>query len=303
MTARALSAVFALLTLAAPAQPAPLPKPEPAFTTTEDVVYGRRVGLALILDVLTPKNPNGLGVFVFVSAEFRSGRDLLALFRPAMTPFLDRGYTVFAVMHGSQPTFTVPQIVEDAHRAVRFIRHNAKKYGIDPEKLGAAGGSAGRHLALMVGCAGGPGNPGAKDPVDRESSKVAAVACFFPPTDFLALENAPNKDVAAAFDFREFDPKSGTCERVTGERRRQIGREISPITHATKDSAPALIVHGDKDKLVPVEQSKAMVAKLKERGAACELKVKQGREHFGLWIISEVPTLVDWLDKHLLTKK
>ena len=79
------------------------------------------------------------------------------------TPFLDRGYTVFAVMHGSQPKYTVPEIVDDVHRAVRYVKHNAKKYGIDPDKLGATGGSAGGHLSLMMGRAGDPGGAGAAD--------------------------------------------------------------------------------------------------------------------------------------------
>jgi hypothetical protein len=71
------------------------------------------------------------------------------------------------------------------HRAVRFVRANADRYGVDPDKLGIAGGSAGGHLSLMQGTAPRPGKPDAADPVERESSKVAAVACLFPPTDFL----------------------------------------------------------------------------------------------------------------------
>src|SRR5262249_55220286 len=158
----------ALLAVAAPALAQPPrtgPKPGPDYTRTEDVVYGRRDGLALTLDVFTPETPNGAGVVVFVSAEYRSGRGLLDRFGPAIVPRVGRGYTVFAVVHGSQPRYTVPDIVEDAHRAVRFVRHSARRYGVDPERLGAGGGSAGGHLALMVGCAGRPGDPGAKDPV------------------------------------------------------------------------------------------------------------------------------------------
>jgi acetyl esterase/lipase len=99
--------------------------------------------------------------------------------------FTDRGYTVFQVVHGSQPKFTIPEVLDDMHRAVRFIRTNAKKYNIDPDKLGIAGGSAGGHLSLMQGCAPKDGNPKPADPVERQPSRVAAVACFFPPTDFL----------------------------------------------------------------------------------------------------------------------
>ena len=77
---------------------------------------------------------------------------------------MDRGYTVFAVVHGSQPKFTIPEVLDDMHRAVRFIRHNAKKYGIDPDRLGITGGSAGGHLSLMQGTAGKAGNPKSPGP-------------------------------------------------------------------------------------------------------------------------------------------
>jgi acetyl esterase/lipase len=278
--------------------------PNPPYTVTEDVVYGRRDGLALTMDVIVPKKSNGRGVILFVSAEYRSGRDLMALVHPlASEPFLERGYTVFAAMHGSQPKYTVPEIVEDAHRAVRFVRYSAKKYGIDPDKLGATGGSAGGHLALMVGCAGRPGNPGAKDLVERERSGVQAVSCFFPPTDFLALEDKATGAFAALFDIREFDPKTGRYERVSVERRREVGRAVSPLTHAGKGSAPVFVVHGDQDPVVPIEQSKALVAKLTACGVACELSVKKDKRHFWVGIEKDVTALADWFDKHLAPEK
>jgi acetyl esterase/lipase len=215
---------------------------------------------------------------------------------------LCRGYVVFAAMHGSQPKYTVPEAIEDVHRAVRFVRANAKTYGVDPNRLGIAGGSAGGHLALMMGCAGRAGNPTATDLVEKEPSNVAAVACFFPPTDFPALEGKCPKDVVAAFDFREFDSSSGTFAPVSAQRRFQIGVEASPVTHVTKRAAPTLIVHGDRDTLVPIEQSKTLIAKLKACGVYCELVVKAGKGHYWLGMEKDLPTLADWFDKHLLGK-
>lgn len=271
---------------------------------TEDVIYGRRDGLALTMDVFTPAGKsNGAGVIICVSAKFRSGRELLEMFQSAATPFLDRGYMVFAVMHSSQPKYTVPDAIEDVHRSVRYIRANAKKYGIDPNKLGIAGASAGGHLSLMMGCAGKAGDPEASDPIDRESSKVAAVACFFPPTDFVVLEGQCTKEFAACFDFREMDPTSGKFVTVSAERRQQIGIDVSPITHAAKNAAPTLIIHGDQDKLVPIEQSKSMIAKLTDCGVDCKLVVKTGKGHGWFGIEKDLPTLADWFDKHLLDKK
>jgi len=99
--------------------------------------------------------------------------------------FTDRGQTVFEVVHGTQPKFTIPEIVQDIQRSVRFIRTHAAEYGVDPNRLGISGASSGGHLSLMTAALGKDGSPDAKDPVDRASSRIQAVACFFPPTDFL----------------------------------------------------------------------------------------------------------------------
>src|SRR5262249_47509030 len=158
---------------------------------------------------------------------------------------------VFAVTHGSQPRFTVPEIAKDVHRAVRFVRHNARQYGIDPDRIGIMGASSGGQLALLIATTGGPGDPEADDPADRESSRVQAAAVFFPPTDFLNF-GEPGREVptsrppfAGAFDFREYSQEQGRLLPVTdAEERRDIVRRISPAQHVTGDSAPALLVHG-----------------------------------------------------------
>ena len=154
----------------------------------------------------------------------------------------------------------------------------------------------------MMGCAGGPGNPKAKDPVDRESSRASAVACFFPPSDFPTLDKNPPKnykDIAPAFDIREFDPATGLLERITPKRRQEIARDISPINHVAKGAAPTLIIHGDKDEVIPISQSEAMIAKLKGSGVDCKLLVKEGKPHFALWVVNEFPVLADWFDTRL----
>src|SRR5262245_49608073 len=117
----------------------------PTVTRKEDVIYGRKYGTALTLDVFTPSKPNGRGVIWVVSGGWFSDH---AGVRPqAVQEFTRRGYTVFAVVHGSQPKFTIPEVLEDMHRAVRFIRYHAKEYGVDPERLGVEGASAGGHLS------------------------------------------------------------------------------------------------------------------------------------------------------------
>jgi acetyl esterase/lipase len=280
---------------------------ESAFTRKEDVIYGRKYGTALTMDVFTPKQgANGAAVIFAVSGGWFSSHDAFGVTYPR--EFLKRGYTVFAVVHGSQPKYAIPEIIEDLNRAVRFIRYHATDYSVDPNRIGITGASAGGHLSLMMGAAGTDGNPKAEDPVDRVSSRVQAVACFFPPSDLMnygekgveALGTGKLSAFKAPFDFEELDPKTRAFVRITDpEKRREIGRRISPINHVTASAAPTLIIHGDADKLVPIQQAEIFLAKLKEVGVPCQLVVKPGASHGWPGLDKDIPTLVDWFDKYL----
>ena len=284
---------------------------EPAFERKADVIYGRKHGVALTMDVFTPKKEaNGAAVVLIVSGGYFSSKEAInpAFFRP----LLGRGYTVFAVVHGSQPQYTVPEIVADVNRAIRFIRFHAAEYGVSPDRIGATGASAGGHLSLMLGTAGTPGAVLSLDPVERTSSRVQAVACFFPPTDFLNF-GAPGREMIdakefgqpfrPAFEHREIDKKTNLWVNVTDpEKLRAIAKSISPVAHVTPDDAPTLILHGADDDLVPVQQSETIVAKLKEAGVDAKLVVKPGAGHGWLGMIGDMDALADWFDAHLKAK-
>ena len=277
------------------------------YTRQEDLIYGRKDGMALTLDVLTPKqNVNGAAVILVVSGGFFSSHEAI---NPAfVTILLNRGYTVFAVVHGSQPRYTIPDAVADLNRATRYIRYRAKDFKIDPDRIGITGGSAGGHLSLMQGVAGDLGNPKAKDAVARTSSRVQAVACFFPPTDVLNYGKEGNVDLGtgilknfrAPFEFCQIDPKTH-CYVPIAERKQilQIARSISPVYHVTKDDPPTLIIHGDADTLVPIQQAHLIMAKFKEAGVPAELVVKPGAGHGWLTLPLDMSTIADWFDKYL----
>lgn len=279
---------------------------ETAAKRTEDVVYGRKFGTALTMDVFTPAKPNGVGLIFVVSGGWFSAHE--AINEGFLKPFLDRGYTVFAVVHGSQPKFNITEILSDMHRAVRYIRHHAAGYGVDPERLGIMGASAGGHLSLMQGTAGAAGDPNANDEVDRESSRVAAVACFFPPTDFFnygkpgedALGRGILKGFRAPFDFEEIDGETKRYVEITDEDKLQeIGKAISPVNHASSDDPPTLIIHGDADELVPIQQAEIMLAALEKAGVETKLVTKQGAGHGWADLPKDLETLADWFDEHL----
>jgi len=281
--------LFSFTVLAAPAQ-------DPGYRHTEDVIYGRKFGTALTLDVFQPNTTNnGCAVIYMVSGGWFSAKENI---RPAYyKAFLDRGYTVFAVVHGSQPKFTVPEVTQDIHRAIRFVRTNAAKWGVKPDKFGISGGSAGGHLSLTMGTQGGPGKSDAKDPVDRASSAVQAVACFFPPTDFLNY-GQPGEDAVGVGTLKNFKAAFGP-RSDTEEGRKALGREISPIYFTSAKTAPTLIIHGDADKLVPYQQAESFVKKATEAGATAKLINRPGKVHGWPEMVTDLQLFADWFDLHL----
>ena len=272
---------------------------EPAFKRTEDVIYGRKFGTALTFDVFEPPQKNGAAILFMVSGGFFSSKEAI---NPKMySLFLERGYTVFAIVHGSQPKFQIPEITKDIHRAVRYVRHHARRWGVDTNKFGITGGSAGGHLSLALGTQGGPGKAGDKDPVERAGSEVQAVACFFPPTDFLNY-GRPGEDAVGVGTLQGFKAAFGT-KANTAEGRQELGRAISPINFITSNMPPTLIVHGDADKLVPIYQAQRFTARAKQAGATCRLVTKPGADHGWVGMEKDYVLLADWFDAHLLGRK
>ncbi len=268
----------------------------PRIERINAVEYGQRGEQKLTLDILRPAKPNGFGIAMMVSGGWKS---LKPGGFPAWVaaPLLRRGYTVFAVCHISQPRATVMEIAHDASRAMRFIRHHAADYGVDPHHLGVTGGSAGGHLSLLLATQGGPGPADASDPIDRESSAVQAVAIFYPPTDLLNLgastENLGDGGPPKSF-VKAFGPQSTNLAiwRVTG-------RELSPIYYVHTNQPPILIYHGDADTLVPLDQSERFQAEARKVGAVVDVVVHHGGGHGWYSMVLDVRRFADWFDRYL----
>lgn len=267
----------------------------PKFTRTQDIIYSRKFGTALTFDLFKPEKPNGRGVIFIVSGGWFSSHEAI---NPGFySPVLEHGFTVFAVVHGSQPKFIIPECQADLHRAVRYIRHNAKDYQIEPDHLGVYGASAGGHLTLSLVTQGGPGDPKSKDPIDRESSAVQAAVAFFPPTDFLNY-GKPGEDAVGVGILKDFKTAFGAAADIP-ELHQTYGRQISPLYHAHPNMAPTLIIHGDADKLVPIQQAQLFIDKCKELNSPAKLVTKPGKAHGWSDINDDLKDVAEWFDQNL----
>jgi len=300
--------VFALslVTVVGRAVAADAPKSIP-FTAIEDVVYGHKDGLALTMDVLTPQeNAKGVGIVLISSGGWRSKKsNVLADEEPRrkgehwVQGLLRGGYTLFITRHGSGPRYHVPEMVEDVRRAVRFVRLHAADYHVDPAHLGITSGSSGGHLALMVGLTGDDGKSDAKDVVEQQSSRVQAIVAWFPPTDLINWGKTDGYKVIEQL-------RPGFLKEIFGEVtdvKEQL-RSISPIYAVTKDDPPVLLIHGDKDLTVPLQQSEILKAKCEEVGLPVELVVKPGGGH--TWwpgILDQYQPVNSWFDRYLIPGK
>jgi len=264
--------------------------------TIPDVVYGHKDGLAMTFDVVKPKaNANGAAVIFMVSGGWVSN------YRPpqqAATQFkdlLDKGFTLIAVRHGSSPKYLIPEIVSDVRRAVRFIRYNAKQWGVDPNRLGVFGGSAGGHLALVLGTASDNGDPNAKEDFMKESDRVASVVAYFPPVDLRPLARGLNPERT-----------SGVLDRFPALNfEKEKAADYSPIVHVSPDDPPTLLIHGDKDSLVPVNNSKVIHEAFQKNNVKTQLIIIEGAEHGfrGEDAKRASAAMVAWFEQTLLKDK
>lgn len=237
-----------------------------------DVVYGHKDGMALTMDVMKPKTgANGAAVVFMVSAGWVSNyvppQELAQ--RALFKDLLDKGFAVIALRHGGSPKYLIPDIVADVRRGIRFIRYNAKQWGVDPNRLGVFGGSAGGHLALMIGTASDNGDKNAKEEFMKESDRVAAVVALFPPVDLRPIArglNAPNDgSVGSRFPALNFEKEKAA--------------DYSPIVFVTPDDPPTLLIHGDKDTLVPIMNSQSIYEAFRKNNVKTNFVTIAGAGH------------------------
>jgi acetyl esterase/lipase len=282
----------------------PVAAQESPYVQHENVVYGETHGVGLLMDIFTPTGKsNGRGIINVISGAWHSDRGKIRDHERAQTfdILCRKGYTVFAIRPGSVSKFGVSDMLAHINDGIRWVKDHAQQYEIDPEQLGLMGASAGGHLACLAAVTAVDGNGDAANSAKINGTQVKAVAVFFPPTDFLDFNGK-------AADARSADGLGQLVRRlafphglgdVTDVAITQSLTQISPARLVTPQAPPFLLIHGDADPVVPLQQSERMLAALKQAGVPAELIVKSGGGHPWFTIHEEVQVLADWFDKQL----
>ncbi|HVT87055.1 MAG TPA: alpha/beta hydrolase [Chitinophagaceae bacterium] len=249
----------------------------------ENVVYGMISGMALLMDVYQPEQSNHLGIVYIVGSGFGAP----ALYRKIynQVPLKDdyvldsaytgkwikslnnEGYTVFVINHRFTPAFHFPEIFYDCQRAVRFIRFNAKEYGIDADHIGAMGQSSGANLSAMLGVTDTTiARP--ESPIDGVSSKVQAVVTMAAPFVLSEMDTPTDTLPLMKYYLKLVLDYIGEMPEIKNNQFISSGKyaQASPITHVTGDDAPFLIYYSENDPIIPVRQATMMCEKLRDAG-------------------------------------
>jgi alpha-L-fucosidase 2 len=270
--------------------PAFLTADSPRTPTEDGLVYGEAEGQTLTMDYYAPKGPGVHPVVILIhGGGYQRGNSKSGSEAYCADFLAPAGYAVFSINYRLAPKYPYPYMVYDVERSVRYLRYNAKHWNVNPNKMILVGGSAGGFLSNMVGLLGAPGDPTAKDPVDRESAKVQAVVTLFAQSSFATVPL--NKDVHALLD-----------PLIEQKGEQAALREASPINYVSKDAPPFLLIQGDKDEYIPFSEDTNLQTALHAVGVRCDIiRIPGGTHGTGKWhTIPGVPPwehdMVEWLN-------
>ena len=245
----------------------------PGIKALKDLEYGKASGRAMRLDLYLPESgdkPLPLIIWIHGGAWLAGSKDDPS---PALR-FTANGYAVAHVGYRLSQEAKFPAQIHDCKAAVRWLRANAAKYKLDPNKFIAWGGSAGGHLVALLGTSGGVAELEGDVNDLKESSRVQAVVDWFGPTDFLHIGDAES-------DMQHNAPDSPESKLIDGAllENKDKAAKASPITYVSKDAPPFLIMHGDRDRTVPFNQSELLYAALKKAGVDATFVPMKGAGH------------------------
>jgi acetyl esterase/lipase len=243
-------------------------------TTYNDVSYVTNGHSLQKLTLYIPKSKNDRKtplIILIHGGAFRGGD--MDTMNPA--PFLDQGFAAASINYRLSGDAIFPAQIEDCKAAVRWLRHNAEKYNLDPDRFGVWGTSAGGHLAAMLGTTAETRLFDVGENLDV-SSRVQAVADWFGPTDFLQMDEHRTANGMA------HNPGGSPESKLIGgpiQQNKEKVAKANPITYITDKTPPFLIAHGDSDRLVPHHQSELLFAALQKAGTPVTFYTVKGGGH------------------------
>ena len=270
----------------------------PADIETREVVYATVAGHELHLALAWPKKPTKLPMPTVV--HIHGGAWLVGDHRgPENYPFAQAGFFTANVEYRLIPEAIFPAQIQDCKAAIRYLRAHATELRLDPDRIGVWGDSAGGHLAALLGTSAGVAKLEGDLGYAGHSSAVQAVVDYYGPSDIGTMGDAPSSTdhtSAAAPESRLIG--GSVLENV------EKAREASPVTYVDKSDPPFLIFHGDRDQIVPFNQSEKLQAALQKAGAESTfVRVKNGGHGFdGQCSPTQDQTLalaIEFMQKHL----
>lgn len=190
---------------------------------------------------------------------------------------LEAGFALASVNYRLTSDATFPAQIHDCKAAVRYLRKNARSFGLDPTRFGAWGASAGGHLVALLGTSGGVEELEGELGVTGVSSEVQAVCDWFGPSDILKIGEYATKNLKPGDD-----PSDQALYKFMGgpvKENKKKARAASPVSYVDKHDPPFLIMHGDNDELVPLSESEILDKLLQQSGVESELIIVQGAGH------------------------
>jgi len=263
-------------------------KRQPPENTTvhRDLEYAVEDGESLRLDLYLPKNAKTTPALVvwIHGGGWKNGDK--ANVNPAILRLSADGYAVASINYRLKDLSIHPKNIHDCKGAVRWLRSKAETHGYDPNRIAVGGGSAGGHLALLLGLSGGieelEGTVGGNT---NQSTVVKAIIDLYGPSELTVMLEKSER-FARSHNF--------IMEQLAS---------ASPLTYLSPNDPPVLILHGDSDKTVPVEQSQLLHKRYQKAGLESELHIIEGAGHGGMVFSDEerYRLIKAFLDRHLIT--
>jgi acetyl esterase/lipase len=249
-------------------------RPDERERTVPALCFAEVDGHKLLLDLYLPANAKQPPLVVWVhGGAWRGGSRA----NPPLGFLVEQGYAVASIDYRLSPVAQFPAQAHDIKAAIRYLRARQSEHGYDARRVGIVGSSAGGHLAALVGVTNGHSELEGKvgEHLDQ-SSDVQAIVDYYGPTNFLTIlkQSTPHG----------LNVRVPALQLLLGgqpEEKPELARLASPVSHVDPKDPPLLMLHGDQDPQVPINQSHELHGACKQHGLPAQLEVVHGGAHGG----------------------